>query len=263
MKVELTAEEKNLPYVKYFNQDMAPVPQEKLDIWKAEAAAPERARPIEDRNSFLNYDTSDRLENGFAVAANGTGFVANSTFMPGVTAEMMTWWFGWHSVGNDLRYKLWNPEDHYHARADQPDYVLDPSVPPSQKTWGMNHVIKEDIGFGPEDILLCFKRPSDLGYDEAKLGTKGCADMVCAVGKGDSPALMTHKWYEENGGLMFKSHFWMGYGLDESGALVKLLPEGVSIPEAGPRALFGHNIKEYTNLGSILPSLYAEEKDNW
>ena len=55
----------------------------------------------------------------------------------------------------------------------------------------------------------------------------------------------------------------MGYGMDDQGNLVKLLPEGVSVPEMGPRALFGHNIKEFTNLASLLPELYAEEKDNW
>ena len=30
-----------------------------------------------------------------------------------------------------------------------------------------------------------------------------------------------------------------------------------------PRALFGHNIKEYANLAAVLPEIYAEEKDNW
>ena len=35
--------------------------------------------------------------------------------MPGVTSEMLDWWFPWHSVGSDLRYKIWDPEDHYFA----------------------------------------------------------------------------------------------------------------------------------------------------
>lgn len=262
MSVTITELEAALPYAKYFHRPLASIPKEKLDIWNAPAAGALLARPIEARDSFLDY-YSRGLESGFCVASNGTGFVANSTFMPGVTGEMMDWWFGWHSVESDLRYKLWDPEDHYHARAMSPDYVLDPNVPNSQKTWGVDHDILEDIGFGPEKILLSFKRPADLGYDESKLGTKGCYSMVCAVGKGGSPALMTHKWYEEDGGLWFKSNFWMGYGLNDSGEIIKLLPDGVSVPEAGPRALFGHNIKEYTNLASILPEVYDEERENW
>ena len=51
--------------------------------------------------------------------------------------------------------------------------------------------------------------------------------------------------------------------MDEQGRLVKLLPEGAAVPEMAPRALFGHNIKEFTNLAAILPELYAEEKDHW
>lgn len=261
-KVAVTPEEEKLSYIKYFNQDMQPIPQEKLDIWNSDPADSKTARPIEERDTFLDYN-SEYLESGFCIAENGTGFVANTTLMPNVTIEMMNWWFGWHSVSSDLRYKIWNPEDHYHARADKVDYVLDENVPIAEKTWGVNHDITEDIGFGPEKILLQFKRPRDLGYDESKIGTKGCGGMVCAVGAGDSPAVMTHKWYEEDGNLVFKSNFWMGYGLNEEGELIKLLPEGVSVPIAGPHALYGHNIKEYTNLAAILPEVYAEEKDNW
>ena len=55
----------------------------------------------------------------------------------------------------------------------------------------------------------------------------------------------------------------MGYGLGEDGQLVKVVPDGASVPEAFPRALFGHCIKEFTNLAAILPKIYAEEKDNW
>ena len=62
---------------------------------------------------------------------------------------------------------------------------------------------------------------------------------------------------------MFCSRFWMGYGVNENGEFVKLVPDGESIPEFVPRALYGHNIKEYSNLAAILPQLYAEEKDNW
>ena len=71
---------------------------------------------------------------------------------------------------------------------------------------------------------------------------------------------MTHKVVPAEGGVWFKSHFWMGYGLDGDGQLVKLVPDGQAVPEMVPRALFGHNIKEFSNLAAILPSLYAEER---
>lgn len=261
MPSEITAEEEKLSYSKYYHLPLAKIPQEKLDIWNGPAANPVGALAIEDRNLFLEEEVPG-FQTGYCVKENGTGYVANSTYMPGVTPEMFDWWFGWHSVGSDLRYKIWDKEDHYHARADKLEYVKDPSIPCSQKTWGVNHDILEDIGMGPEPLLLRFKKPSDLGYDMSKIGTKGCAAMVCAVGEGSAPAVMIHKCREVAGGIMFESRFWMGYGL-KAGRIGKLIPDGVAIPEAIPKMLFGHNIKEFSNLAAILLQIYAEEKNNW
>jgi hypothetical protein len=72
------------------------------------------------------------------------------------------------------------------------DYVLNPNVPLSEKTWGVTHEILEDIGLGAEPLRLSFLNPSDLGYDRSKIGTKTCSAMVCAVGVSGSPAVMTH-----------------------------------------------------------------------
>ncbi|NTV90279.1 MAG: phloretin hydrolase [Clostridiales bacterium] len=260
MAVTITDNERKLSYAKYWDRELAPIPADKLAIAAGPACDPSKALKVEDRNKFIS-DEDSGIEMGFCIMEDGTGFVANSTFMPRVTPEMFDWWFGWHSV-EDLRYKIWDKEDHYYARADKREYVLDKNVPEAQKTWGVNHDILEDIGLGPEKINLCFKCPTDLGYDLEKVGTKNCAAMVCAVGEGSAPALMTHIATVVDGGIMFRSRFWMGYGLVD-GKLVKLIPDGVRIPEIVPRSLFGHNIKEYSNLASFLPEIYEEEKNNW
>lgn len=254
--VPVTEAERNLPYFKYYEQDMAPIPEEKLSLWRAPALEPTLATPFAARDRFLDVN-SDVLDVGFCVAPDGTGFVANSTFMPGVTAEMFDWWFAWHCTGPDLRYKIWDRDDHYHARALSPEYVLDPNVPMSQKTWGVDHDILEDIGLGADPLILSFRKPSDLGYSMDKIGTSGCSTMVCAVGRSSTPAVMTHKLVQTDSGAWLRSHFWMGYGF-QAGNLQKLLPDGVSIPEAVPRALFGHCIKEFSQLASILPAIYKE-----
>ena len=46
--------------------------------------------------------------------------------------------------------------------------------------------------------------------------------MVCAIGIGDTPAFMTHKYYEVEGAILFESKFWLGYGYID-GKLVKIL----------------------------------------
>ncbi|SHI64525.1 DAPG hydrolase family protein [Parasporobacterium paucivorans] len=259
-KVAVTREEKALPYYKYFNREMAEAPAEKVKIGEGPQNDPRNGVKLEDRNKYLSGEAPG-FEVGFCVMENGTGLVANKTFMQGVTGEMLDWWFPWHSVGSDLRYKIWDNEDHYFAKADKVEYVVDPNVPNSQKTWGVNHQILEDIGSGPEPLLLCFKRPKDMGFDESILGTEKCASLVCGYGIG-TPAIMVHKWYPVEGGVMFESRFWIGYTAKD-GEFIKVVPEGQAIPEIVTRKLFQHNIKEYTNLANFLPEIYAEEKDNF
>lgn len=260
-KVAVSLEEKRLPYYRFFEREMAAIPEEKLAILRG-GPSKTGAIPFAQRNEFLEGKDQDYCQSGFGTQADGTGFVCNTMYMPGVTGEMLDWWFPWHSVGSDLRYKMWNPEDHYFARAARADYVCDPNVPLKQKTWGVTHYILEDIGAGPDFLKLNFKRPSDFGYDEGLLGTEKCQSLVCAVGEGAAPAAMTHKWYPHQDGVMFCSRFWLGFGVVD-GKIVKILPDGVQIPPQVMMWLFGHNIKEYSNLAAILPEVYAENKDNF
>ena len=167
VKVGVSEEEKKLSYYKYFEQDLAPVPAEKIAVLQGGPIAPEKCIPFDERNKFLKGEDDEYANIGFGVAADGTALVCNTTYMPGVTGEMLDWWFPWHSVGSDLRYKIWDPEDHYFARAYPASYVVNPNVPMNQKTWGVDHYIMEDVGPGPEFLKLCFKRPADFGYDES------------------------------------------------------------------------------------------------
>lgn len=258
--VGLSKEEKALPYAKYYEWEMAQVPEEKLKA--AEAPSETKAVAFEERNRFLSGDDGDYCQIGYGIAENGTGFVCNTTYMPGVRGEMLDWWFPWHSIGSDLRYKIWDREDHYFARADRADYVCDPNVPVREKTWGVNHYIIEDTGMGPQFLELCFKSPEDYGYDASLIGTAKCESLVCAIGEGECAAAMTHKWYPHEDGVMFCSRFWVGYGETENG-MESILPENASVPEQVVQGLFIHNIKEFSNLAAILPEVYRENKDNF
>ena len=259
-KVGVSKEEKALSYYKFFEREMAKIPEEKIKLIDAPSEIP--AIPFEDRNLFLSGEDKNFCQIGYGVAQDGTGFVCNETYMPNVTGEMLDWWFAWQSVGSDLRYKIWDPEDHYFSRAVKVDYVCNEKVPVKEKTWGVNQYVMEDIGAGPGLLILAFKSPKDFGYDEKIVGTKFCESLVSAMGAGDCPAAMTHKWYPYKDGVLFCSRFWIGYGIKD-GKFVKVLPEGVKIPAEVPRGLFAHNIKEFSNLTAILPEVYAENKDNF
>jgi len=257
-KVGVSQEEKKLPYYKYFEQELALAPEEKLNVLKS-GVSKCPAVPFEKKDLFLAGKDHEYCQVGFGIQPDGTGFVCNTTYMPDVTGEMLDWWFPWHSVGSDLRYKIWDPQDHYFARADRADYVCDPNVPMNQKTWGVNHYVLEDVGAGPDFLKLCFKSPADFGYDDSVVGSQTCQSMVCAIGEGNCAAAMTHKWYPYENGVMFCSRFWIGLK-EENGIIKKALPDGAVLPENVPMGLFAHNIKEFTNLAAILPQLYSENK---
>lgn len=44
---------------------------------------------------------------------------------------------------------------------------------------------------------------------------------------------------------------------------MKLVPDGVRVPDVVPMGLFAHNLKEFGHLAAILPQLYAEFKDKF
>ena len=48
-----------------------------------------------------------------------------------------------------------------------------------------------------------------------------------------------------------------------NGKDVKALPDGMRYPNPAAMTMAIHSAEEFTNLAAILPSLYAEEKDNW
>lgn len=261
----LTAEERKLSYAKYYDLPITPIPAEKIAVLEAGPIDPALALKIEDRNKLFEPGYLP-CEIGYCVLEDGSAYLANKTEMPGVTPDMFDWWFAWHGL-EDLRYRIWDPEDHFYARQQMRQKVLDPAVPMKEKTWGTVHIVREDIGAGPDDLILEFRYPHELGYDESKVGTQACATMMCANGHGPVPgqgvaAVMTHMVREIEGGIELRSRFWIGWGL-VNGQVVKLVPDGVRVPVEVPMGLFAHNLKEFGHLATILPDLYKEEKDHF
>ena len=129
---ELTAAERALPYAKFYDLPITPIPEEKLAVLAAGPIDPSLALKIEDRNDLFKPGYLP-CEIGYCVMPNGTGFLANRTEMPGVTPEMFEWWFAWHSL-EDLRYRIWDPEDHYYARQQMREKTLDQSLPMRERS---------------------------------------------------------------------------------------------------------------------------------
>ena len=263
-RVGITEEQRNLSYAKYYDKPLARVSEEKLKILE-KPMDPSLALKIRDRNRLFE-DGYFKAETGYCVLEDGTGYIANYTKMPGVTSEMFDWWFAWHGLG-ELRYTIWDPEDHYSAFSMNLVQGRCPALSLKEKYWGTTHLIREDIGGGVDDLFACFKKPSELGFDEEKIGTRACGTIVTANSgiRNDPKAsaeVMCHFVRETEEGIELRSRFWLGWHII-GGKPVKMLPDGEITPLIKPRMLLAHNMKEFANLAELLPRIYPEQKDNW
>jgi len=269
--IELTPEEKAKPYSKYFDKAPA-VPNPKSLEAMLKPMDPAKALRPENLNDLLDPGYHE-VETGWCIMPNGTGYIANLTKMPGVTVDMINWWFAWHGL-DSLRYKIWFPAGHFSTQIADPTErarVMDPSLPMVQRFQGINHHVVEDIGGGPEDIKISFLTPEEFGFDMSRFKAPAVGTLVAGNGKSRpvgafflrpwAPAVMCHFIREIEGGIEFRSRFWMGYKIEDKKFKCKL-PPFIKVPAHVPQGLATHNVHEYTNLASFLPQVYAEQKDS-
>lgn len=253
---ELSKEEKNLSYSKYYNNEMAIPPQELIDIINKGTMELKHAVKVKNRDDVLKVGNFE-AEVGYCSMDDGTVYIANVTKMPGVTAEMIEWWFAWHGL-DPLRYKIWNRDDHFDLQTTKRERLLDSSIPVKEKIWGVSHTVVEDTGFGAETIEINFENPSDI-FSKDKLEEYNVKSLICGNG---TTALMCHIVHETEDGIELRSRFWIGY-IVKDGKVVRVIPEDAKVPGEVGKRLALHCIKEYTNLASFLPNIYIEEKDIW
>lgn len=265
-KVPVNNNDKLKTYYKYYLEDIYSGP--------AEAYARIGKGPGNNADALLIKNRNDLFkpgylpgESGYWLLNDGTALIANLTRFPGVTGEIFDWWFAWHPLDR-LRYAIWDADDHYDVQLADPAKARDTSLSLRERHWGSVHYIWEDIGLGGVDLLrINFEEPSKLGYDVSLIDTEACNTLICAnvivYGNDkmpDVPVVMTHFLRPVAGGSELRSRFWFGWQIVE-GKPVKAIPDGTKIPEVGPKSLLQHNVKEFSNLARILPSVYAEERN--
>ena len=267
MKVPVSNKDKGKSYYKYYQQDIYEGPKEIYAEIEKGGFKNSDAMTIHERNKLFD-DGYLPGEFGYWVLDDGTATIANRIFLPGVNGEMFDWWFAWHPIDR-LRYAIWDNLDHFDVRLEQAEKARDLSLSLRQRHWGSVHHIIENIGLGWDMLVAHFQDPADMGYDARKIDTRQCSTLVCAncfsYGNEhipDIPVVMTHFVRPVDGGCELRTRFWFGWEIIDKEP-VRKIPAGLSIPAEIPKALLCHNVREFSNLSKILPSVYAEEKDNW
>lgn len=264
LRTALTNQELKAPYAKYYEQQLAEPNPRLMEILRKGPMDPSKALMPEDINKLLEEGYHE-VETGYCVLPNGAAYVAVNNVFPGVTVEMINWWFAWHAL-EDLRYMLWFKPGHFGISISDEDRqaILDPQTEMTAKFQGRTHYVMEDTGGGPEDIQIQFLSPEQMGFDLSQAKIQNMGTLVAGNGlsqnrKGGpkAPAIMCHYIREIPGGVESRTRFWMGYHMID-GKPVKLLPDQIQIPVEAPMGLAFHNVLEYSNLAAFLPTLYSE-----
>jgi len=258
---ELTTAEKSKPFAKYYNVPFTEAPKEIYDLLDRGPVDPALALPIQQRNELLKPGYLP-VERGYCIMPDGSGFVSGLTKMPGLTADMIDWWFAWHGL-EGLRYGIWDPDDHYdiHVAPEDLERRLNPKLSLRERNWNTTDVVTEDIGTDSMVLDISFMSPEDFGYDMGAF-RKGALTAVSAnLGMHEPKSKLvafTHVAREILGGIELRSRFWLGWNI----VAKKPVRVGQDVPAeviAGIcKGLAYHCPKEYHNLAAILPKVYAE-----
>ena len=261
----LDPEDQSKAYAKFYRNPAPPDPSH-LAMMDA-PCDPSKAIYPEQMNDLLNPGNLD-IEIGWCNLPNGAGFVANRNVYRNVTAEMIDWWFAWHPL-DGLRYRIWHPPQHAGIALSPEDRgkILNSSLPIAQRNWGVTHHVTEDCNCGLENIDITFLSPREFGFDMTRWREPYASTFMGGFGwsspanpKGHvikAPSLMCHIFRKIPDGLEHRTRFWMGYRLSQ-GKPELVLPPGISVPVIAVQGLARHNVQEFSNLGVLLPEIYAE-----
>jgi phloretin hydrolase len=208
-------------------------------------------------------------ETGWCTLPDGTGYVAVRTPMPGVTSEMVEWWFTWNPR-DPIRYQIWYPGAHEWTHEE------DKVVPARAKRhWGVVNYPVEDVGLGMRALRIEFAPPSELGFssdalEDPRVGTI-IAGFVGDVAAHLQHTIMIHVFLNAADGLVLRSRFYLGgairlyapepFATLSAAALNRPLFRPLVVSARAPRALARHCAREYANLGPLLPELYRRFRD--
>ena len=272
--------EQQRPFAKYFRAPEGPQEQAR-EALAAGMASPEHGYEITDAARRLSAPGYEHLETGWTRTEHGTLAVHCLTSMPGVTAAMWDWWFGWHSR-DSARYKLWHPEAHQYCGLGE-DRAADRTLTDRQRYRNNVSYVDEYVGPTRTRLAIRFVDPQTWGFDDRPGHTTICAH----VGPSDIPVAagwLVHQIRPTDEGCEMRSRFFLG-----GGYVLALPPPSTSRPavaslmvnpvsrrllapavHAGSRLVasnrFGRHLLEHCavemhHLAGILPDLHAEFYD--
>ncbi|MFT4261901.1 MAG: hypothetical protein QM572_00825 [Nocardioides sp.] len=267
------------PYARFFSPRTSPIQDDVQRTLTAGMAPTEYGYPIEAAAERLAAPGHDVLENGWTQLKSGVIFVAVRTDMPGVSAAMWDWWFGWHG-GETTRYKLWHPEAHQFCVMGE-DRSANPGLSDRERYIDNVSYVDEYIGGVTQPLAIRFVDPRTIGIDPAPESTHICARVSLST----LPLAfgwLIHQVRPTERGVEMRSRFFLNTpeilnlplaAFSAAGASARLLPTSTArrllspiLPRVTSRLMpstigtdmMFHCAAEMNHLANFLPELHQE-----
>ncbi|MEU2121895.1 DAPG hydrolase family protein [Nocardia niwae] len=259
-----SSEDRLLPYARFFADRTLPVPAEVAVAYAGPATDPRLIPEFDGLPGDLSPSGYSAVETGYGYTRAGAMWVAVRTVMPGVTAAMWDWWFGWH-IAESARYKLWHPDAHLHVEAAQIRTTA--GLGDRDRYIGNTAYVDEYIGAKLQQLAISFHAPALLGLEVPDdhtiiLGRVGSSVAPLDVG------WLAHQVRPTPGGCEMRSRFYLNlYGprVPDAGQAARAVARGAALDPADlalgldwARELLLHCGQEMNHLAAFLPELYRE-----
>lgn len=247
---------------RYLSRPLAPADPIVLEAIERGPIDPGAALPLSQLDRLLDPAPLP-AQTGWCTMPDGVRYVAVQTAMPGLSAEMVEWWFDWHPR-DPLRYRVWHPAAHIS------NAIEEPARRGAKPHWGAVHHPVEDVGTGVVYARIAFVSPSELGFSTDALADPAVGTIVCGFVGDDRLRLrhsaMAHVFLAEPAGLTLRSHFWLGAAIRPylpgrlgdlgEAALNRRALRARALPRGLAPGLARHCAEEYANLAALLPDLH-------
>lgn len=263
---ELTPEEKALPVSKYYTDYPLHYPNPLYSqLLDAGAMDPQDALPVEKWLDLLTVDDYMKVEYGYCMMPDGTGYIANYSVLPGyITPEMRMWYVRWLNIHSahlpkgcgNIRYKLWNQMDH-----------IDHGLVDGDFKKGIYTLETLDMGRSGKDKAIGSVRHNfdvrDYGFPEEKyqwlmdahVGITSCWESFDVPG---SHLVLSITRPCPLGGVETCSREWIGYRAENGKIIRDEETPSFMLCEQYLRDVQIHNTVEQQHLATFLPALYEE-----
>jgi hypothetical protein len=178
------------------------------------------------------------------------GWIVVDHVVPGVTAEMLDWWW----VNMEKGYELWCPDEHKGFKWEV--------KPPMGGHIGAVQIATESIDYGPVmDLRIVWMDPN-LGTDEQK-NFWTYKHLLTAGGPTDprspnlSPIVLSHQWEAIPGGCKIRSCMHGIPGGPAGGPTPGQMPPHPSGKKPTGGGWRVHNIAEVSTFKAFLPALWG------